>query len=119
MALETLKDVKEIGGFEVNHLEKRVTPDEYEKLRKFVNINHDENTITFKIQNGPIKEAGVNGCQVDTLIHAAKAILEGLNKNFPCEENALAINKLDLAIGWLNERTKNREKRGVEGTNNA
>ena len=33
-----------------------------------------------KIQNGPIKENGVNGCQVDTIIEATKAIIEGLNK---------------------------------------
>lgn len=119
MALETLKGLKEIGGYEINHLEKRVTAEEYEKVRKFVNVNHDENTITFKIQNGPIKEVGVNGCQVDTLIHAAKAILEGLNKRFPCYENTQAINRLEMAIHWLKERTKDRERREVEGTNNA
>ena len=114
MALETLNDVKEIGGYYVYN-DSMVIP-EGATANEFVKINHKENTISFKIQNGPIKEAGVNGCQVDTLIYAAKAILEGLNKNFPCEENDQAINKLEMAIHWLNERTKNREKRGVEGT---
>jgi len=118
MALETLNNVKEIGGFEINHLDKRVTAEEYEKVRKFVNINHDENTITFKMQNGTIKEAGVNGCQVDTIIEAAKKIIYGLNKNAPCNENELAINKLDMALQHLKERTRDRERRGVEGTIN-
>ena len=116
MALETLKEVKEIGGYEVNHYsDKEVLG----LTSRFIDIDHDENTITFKIQNGPIKEAGVNGCQVDTLIYAAKTILEGLNKNYPCIENSMAINKLQAALDWLNERTKNRQERGVEGISQA
>ncbi|NBK25836.1 MAG: hypothetical protein EOM68_27960 [Spirochaetia bacterium] len=82
-------------------------------------INHEANTISFRIQNGPIKEVGVNGCQVDTLIHAAKKILEGLDAKFPSEYNKLAINKLDMALCHLAERTRDREVRGVEGTNQA
>jgi hypothetical protein len=66
-----------------------------------------------------VKENGVNGCQVDTVIAASKAILEGLNKNFPCRENAMAITKLDEALLWLEKRTKDREARAVEGTSNA
>ena len=83
----------------------------------FIYVRNDKNSLSFTIQNGPIKEHGVNGCQVDTVIHAAKAILEGLNKNFPCRENALAITKLDEALHWLQARTKDREARGVEGHN--
>lgn len=110
MALETLKGVKEIGGLKVAE-----SPSE----EGFIGIFHDENTIAFKIQNGPIKEDGVNGCQVDTIIEAAKLILEGLNKQFPCRENSLAITKLDEALHWLNARKKDREKRGVEGKSEA
>ena len=116
MALETLKGVKEIGGFAVSHMEKRVPPQEYEAPRKFVNINHDENTITFKIQDGPIKEVGVNGCQVDTLICAAREIILGLNLKFPCIENVRAHDYLCDAILELDYRRRNREERGVEGT---
>lgn len=42
-----------------------------------------------------------------------------LNNKFPCRENALAITKLEESLFWLEKRTKNREKRGVEGKHEA
>ena len=128
MALETLKDTKEIGGFKVGDFDEltRMVEDELPlaELNEWVfdhpiMIDHFDNEITFRIQNKPIKEVGVNGCQVDTLIHAAKKILEGLDAKFPSEYNKLAINKLDMALCHLAERTRDREVRGVEGTNQA
>lgn len=113
MALETLTGVTNIGGFEV----KRVVwkqPD-----GNFIEINDECNALTFKIQNGPVKEYGVNGCQVDTIIEAAKLIVEGLNKNFPCRENAMTITKLDEALMWSNKRKQDRINRNVEGFNKA
>ena len=109
MALETLKDVKQIGGFEVKRVSWNQPKDNH------IEINESGNAITFNIQNGPVKANGVNGCQIDTMVEAAKLIIEGLNKNFPCRENAMAITKLDEALMWLEKRTKDREKRGVEG----
>jgi len=112
MALETLKGIEEIGGFEVDfwpedrNLWKPTAP---------VIVNNKTNTIAFTIQNGPIKEVGVNGCQVDTLIEAAKLIVEGLNSKFPCIENEMTIHRLKEALIWSGERKRNREKRGVEG----
>jgi len=107
MALETLKGVGEIGGYKV-----------WQKMKTaYVTIDDRTNTIAFRIQDGPIKERGVNGCQVDTLIHAAKMIIEGLNKKFPCRENSMAITNLDASILWLEKRKSDREKRGVEGFN--
>lgn len=38
-----------------------------------------------------------------------------LQSKFPCRENAIAITKLDEALLWLNKRTNDRIKRGVEG----
>lgn len=122
MALETLKDVKEIGGFEVGFVVSPKNEHDFEGYENYkralgrnVIINHKTNTISFSLQNGPIKEVGVTGCQVDTLIEAAKLIIEGLNKNHPCIENATAILKLEAALDALNARKKNREARGVEG----
>ena len=57
----------------------------------------------------------MNGCQVDTLIEAAKLIIEKLNEKFPCEENGMAIMKLGQALLALDSRKKNREAREVEG----
>lgn len=135
MALQTLKGVEEIGGFKVVDMNaiKETNPEMFrpdgsmiyhlfdEKIRPFnyIYVRHDVNSISFNLQNGPIKEAGVNGCQVDTMIEAAKIILEKLNQQFPCRENASAITKLDEALMWLEKRKKDREKRGVEGLSKA
>ena len=118
MALETLKGVKEIGGFEVESMIAEKGAWEKSFGEKYIYTASD-NSIHFKIQDGPIKEHGVNGCQVDTIIEGAKAIVEGLNKKFPCRENAMIITKLDEALMWSNKRKNDREKRGVEGTSKA
>ena len=120
MALETLKDVKEIGGYpaiDVNDIPEMDVVQFRNQLDKTpIVIDHDWNVIQFKLQSGPIKESGVNGCQVDTIIEAAKLILEGLNDKFPDPENEMAINKLECALAHLAERTRQRTERGVEGT---
>lgn len=41
--------------------------------------------------------------------------LQFLNDKFPCKENAMAITNLQQARMWLEERTKDRTSRGVEG----
>lgn len=38
-----------------------------------------------------------------------------LNGKFPCRENSLAITRLQEALFWLEERTRGRVDRGVEG----
>lgn len=111
MALETLKGVKEINGVNIDE-----TADTSTGTNCYVGVNHETNTIGFKIQNGPIKENGKNGCQVVDMIAVAKHMLEELNKKFPCRENAVTITKLDEALMWQEKRTKDREKRNVEGT---
>jgi hypothetical protein len=113
MALEILKGIKEIGGYEVAELVEFAD----KRPEQYVVVNHKNNGINFKIQDGPIKEVGVNGCQVDTLIEAAKIIIEGLNEKFPCRENAIVITKLDESLLWLLKRKLDREKRNVEGFN--
>ncbi len=114
MALETLKGVTEIGGYSVAEL----TEFADKRPEEFIVVNHKNNGISFKIQNGPVKENGVNGCQVDTLIHAAVAIIDKLNDKYPCAENRQTLVRLREAIAYQNLRTKDREKRNVEGTSN-
>lgn len=118
MALETLKNVRVIDGFNVAHRVGLACIDVDFEATPIV-VNHPDNMITFKIQNGPIKENGVNGCQVDTMIKTALLIIQGLNAQFPCDENEIAINHLTAAIIALKDRKRNREERGVEGTNQA
>lgn len=126
MALETLKGVTEIGGFKVMQERPRLEDgsvdwDLFDKMRETqpIFIDHDVNMISFRIQNGPVKEVGMNGCQVDTLIETARIMLGRLNENFPCSENALAIVSLNKALLWLEARKANREARGVEGASQA
>ena len=135
MALETLAGVKQIGGFDVVVMDqlREKFPDKFNESgamdykwfekdvrpHNFIYVRNDVNSLAFTIQNGPVKEYGINGCQVDTIIEAAKLIIEGLNKNFPCRENAVAITKLDEAIMWLDKRKRDRIARNVEGFNKA
>jgi hypothetical protein len=135
MALKTLIGVSEIGGFKIVDMNKikEEKPEMFrpdgsmiyhlfdEQIRpfNFIYLRHDVNSISFNIQNGPIKEVGVNGCQVLTLIQTAKLIIEKLNDRFPCDENANTIGYLNLAISEQENRTKNREKRAVEGLSKA
>lgn len=70
-----------------------------------------------KFQNGPIKEAGVNGCYNEDLLVIVLDRLNGFqNSDFKCRENAIAITKIEEALMWLNKRTRDRQNRGVEGT---
>jgi hypothetical protein len=72
---------------------------------------------TIHFQEGPIKEAGINGVNNEDLINMVIARLEGFqNSTFKCRENALAITKLEESLLWLRKRTMDREARGVEGT---
>lgn len=71
--------------------------------------------VTFAGQRGPIKDVGVNGCQIDAMIEFARKTIEVFNSKFPCRENAIAITKLQEAELWLMQRTIGREERGVEG----
>lgn len=135
MALETLQGVTEIGGFGIVVMDelRAKYPEKFNESgamdyawfekdirpTNFIYVRQDKNSLSFTIQNGPIKEVGVNGCQVDTVIETAKVIIEGLNKKFPCRENSVAITKLDEALMWLDKRKKDREKRKVEGTSQA
>ncbi len=68
-------------------------------------------------QEGPIKEAGVNGVMNEDLIAMVIARLQGFQvSEFACRENAVAITKLEESLMWLRKRTMDREARGVEGT---
>lgn len=79
------------------------------------NIIVTPQSVTFIGQRGPIKEVGINGCQIDDLITFTLGTIQTFNKKFPCRENSIAITKLEEALHWLDARKRNREDRGVEG----
>ena len=118
MALENLRDVKKLGGFRVVHLDGEETEDDALSKDRFILINHQLNIIQFNIQKGPIKETGVNGCQIDCLIAAVGEVLAELQDGkFACAENGQALNALRLAQFCLNARTERRTREQTEGTN--
>lgn len=81
------------------------------------NFIADDVLLHVHFQEGPIKEAGVNGVCNEDLIAMVISRLEHFNKShFQCRENAMVITKLEEALLWLRKRTMGREQRGVEGT---
>lgn len=76
-----------------------------------------DNVVSFQVQEGPIKEVGENGCQVDDIVLTVRQIIAGFNGRFPCRENEMVLTKLDEAMLWLSARKNDRLRRGVEGYN--
>lgn len=103
MALETLKGIKEIGGFPIGE---EGTP---------VLLDFEDNLLAIQFQNGPIKEVGVNGVQIETLVHIYSRIVEEFNKKFPHPENDVILKHAKGIIEATKRRKKERESRGVEG----
>jgi len=74
--------------------------------------------IDIKFQLVPVKENGINGCQIDDIIQILIERIEGFQKGpFAGRENAIVITKLQEAQHWLEHRTRDRERRNVEETN--
>lgn len=68
-------------------------------------------------QDGPIKEVGLNGVMNEDLLLILISRLEGFQSGaYKTREGALALTNLQQALMWLEKRTSDREKRGVEGT---
>lgn len=59
----------------------------------------------------PISDGTTNEEVIEVLIDRIKY----LNAKFPCKENACCITHLEEGLMWLEKRTKDRLKRGVEG----
>jgi len=75
---------------------------------------------TVSFQTGPIKEAGVNGCSNEDLLAIVLDRLQCLQAGrFPCKQNEDAIRHVKCALVNLHDRTREREKRGVEGQHKA
>ena len=79
--------------------------------------NHNQVVCEVRFQNGPIKEAGVNGVMNEDLIAIVIDRMRGFQSgDYACRDNDLALTKLEEALMWLRHRTELREARGAEGT---
>jgi hypothetical protein len=75
-----------------------------------------ENSVVLSFQNGPINEVGVNGITQEVLLAVVADRLRSFQAGpFACRENALALTKVEEAMHWLQKRTMDRMRRGVEG----
>ena len=75
-------------------------------------VDHD-----IRFQQGPIGEAGVNGLTNEALLAIVADRLEGFQRGeFACHENQQALSHVREALAWLEKRTRERVRRGVEGT---
>lgn len=68
-------------------------------------------------QNGPIAEAGVNGITQEVLLAIVADRLRSFQSGpYACSENGAALVNVEQAMMWLQKRTLDRMRRGVEGT---
>lgn len=73
--------------------------------------------ITLSFQDGPIQPYGENGTTNEEIIRLLIERLESLNGIMASPYNESALNNLQLALNALENRTRERQARGVEGTN--
>lgn len=72
---------------------------------------------TIHFQNGPINENGINGITQEVLLAICIDRLESFQAGpYACRANAIALTKMQEAQMWLQQRTLERMRRGVEGT---
>lgn len=68
-------------------------------------------------QNGPIAEFGVNGLTHEVLLAIVADRLRSFQAGpYACKANACALTHIEEALHWLQQRTIERMRRGVEGT---
>lgn len=102
------KDLPGAGNACHEYIVLPIEPLHENKMRNFAEVH---------FQNGPIKEAGVNGAHNEDLLAIVLDRLYSFQSgDYKCRENAFAITKIEEALHWLDHRTREREARGVEGT---
>lgn len=75
--------------------------------------------VNIKFQNGPIgvDGNGVNGLTHEVLLAIVADRLRSFQKGpYSCKANACALTHIEEAQHWLQQRTLERMRRGVEGT---
>lgn len=82
-------------------------------------ITFVDGKLTIQLQVGhPDEEDAISGCFPTHAIDALTALHEHYQELFRSRETALCITKLQEARMWLDERARDREKRGVLQTDN-
>lgn len=86
-------------------------------VMKFTKKDGSREAWGINFQDGPVAEAGVNGVTHEALLAILIDRLEGFQRGpFACHAYAHALSNLRAALDCLQERTRERLARGVEGT---
>ena len=109
-----------LTGSVVTHVDVMDSPDEANgnACHEYDIMTGQKHLCTVKFQNGPVTEAGVNGVTHEDLLAIIIHRLQGFQSGpFACRDNDMALAKAQECLAWLNNRTKDRISRGVEGKN--
>jgi hypothetical protein len=80
-------------------------------------LNAPATRCVILFQNGPIPERGTNGITHEALLAIVVDRLRSFQLGaYRCRENAYALENIEVAMHWLQQRTLTRMRRGVEGT---
>lgn len=97
-----------VTGFDTETNASKESPDGY---------SHSKSRDVILFQNGPINEVGVNGVTHEVLLAIVADRLRSFQDGpYACKANACALTKIEEAQHWLQQRTLERMRRGVEGT---
>lgn len=78
---------------------------------------YGQHSMDIMFQNGPIPENGTNGLTHEVLLAIVADRLRSFQAGaFACKANACALTHIEEAQHWLQQRTLERMRRGVEGT---
>jgi hypothetical protein len=102
---------------------KILTPGHKYELQNFEDVDNYPQTIQFiekKVQKSTGNLITINdGCTNEEVLEVLIDRMQYLQGLFPCRENAIVITNLEESLMWLEKRTNDRLKRGVEGKHKA
>lgn len=85
------------------------------EIHKHIKYHNGNLNIQFQVGH-PGGEGSIDGCFLTHGIQVLIKKAEHYNKACPSRENSLVITKLQEALMWAEERTRDRERRGVSQT---
>lgn len=81
------------------------------------NEGEPDDFVLIRFHVGSPQEVGVNGVTNEALLAIVIDRLRSFQSGpFACRDNAVALTYCEEALMWLQRRTRERIKRGVEGT---
>lgn len=77
------------------------------------------NQSTLDFQDGSIAEVGPNGITDQALLAVVLDRMRGFNNGpYRCRENSVIITKIEEALMWMEKRSNDRARQGIDGVRN-